>query len=509
MCNSTAVRVGAGLRSLVRLRLLFATVTALLAVLGMTERAQAIPSFSRKYETSCQTCHIQYPVLNAFGEAFRRNGYRFPSQGGSVDSDAAKAETIAMGQPENADSFPNSVLPSQISKNIALSAVVNSSLPFSLPDSDLRKSSGNAINLGNLQGPISLYAAGSITDNITYFAKATILPGYSTVGPAYLLWNDVLGPRHSVNLWVGRLVAPQLTSFVSTGAYLADKAFPTVSVAALFNGNHSFVLGQGPSNGAELNGILWHRFAYSVGWLASSVQTGLKTPTSQDFYGHLGTKIGGGSLDGEEVSSQANVDLLRSWAETSLTFDVFAYRGLSVADNFTNYPTLTGQRNEIEAVGVATRLQLGSFTANVILQEQNHFRPYAGGNPTPANPPIQPVSLPGVPDNSTGRGFVSAAELSYVVFPWLVPAIRAERTDLDSSHGSATFSRLMPGVSALLRPNLRLYVYADMQSAYRTPPQPNGLSNTWVAASGTAEPPRPHGERKSVEAIVANVSFGF
>jgi hypothetical protein len=239
------------------------------------------------------------------------------------------------------------------------------------------------------------------------------------------------------------------------------------------------------------------------------VQTGLKTPTSQDFYGHLGTKIGGGSLDGEEVSSQANVDLRRSWAETSLTFDVFAYRGLSVADNFTNYPTLTGQRNEIEAVGVATRLQLGSFTANVILQEQNHFRPYAGGNPTPANPPIQPVSLPGVPDNSTGRGFVSAAELSYVVFPWLVPAIRAERTDLDSSHGSATFSRLMPGVSALLRPNLRLYVYADMQSAYRTPPQPNGLSNTWVAASGTAEPPRPHGERKSVEAIVANVSFGF
>lgn len=45
--------------------------------------AAAVPSFSRKYQTSCLTCHTVYPVLNPFGEAFRRNGYRMPSQHGS------------------------------------------------------------------------------------------------------------------------------------------------------------------------------------------------------------------------------------------------------------------------------------------------------------------------------------------------------------------------------------------------------------------------------------------
>ena len=33
--------------------------------------ASAVPAFSRKYETACQTCHVGFPKLNPFGEAFR------------------------------------------------------------------------------------------------------------------------------------------------------------------------------------------------------------------------------------------------------------------------------------------------------------------------------------------------------------------------------------------------------------------------------------------------------
>ena len=40
--------------------------------------AKAIPAFARKYQTSCTTCHTAFPKLNPFGEAFRRNNYRFP-----------------------------------------------------------------------------------------------------------------------------------------------------------------------------------------------------------------------------------------------------------------------------------------------------------------------------------------------------------------------------------------------------------------------------------------------
>jgi hypothetical protein len=55
---------------------------ALLAIFGslvaVAPPAAAIPVFARKYGTSCQTCHTIYPKLTPFGEAFRRNGFRFP-----------------------------------------------------------------------------------------------------------------------------------------------------------------------------------------------------------------------------------------------------------------------------------------------------------------------------------------------------------------------------------------------------------------------------------------------
>ena len=35
-------------------------------------RAQAIPAFSRKYQTSCSTCHNNFPELNDFGVAFKK-----------------------------------------------------------------------------------------------------------------------------------------------------------------------------------------------------------------------------------------------------------------------------------------------------------------------------------------------------------------------------------------------------------------------------------------------------
>lgn len=40
--------------------------------------AYGIPAFARKYQTSCATCHVAFPKLNAFGESYRRNGFQFP-----------------------------------------------------------------------------------------------------------------------------------------------------------------------------------------------------------------------------------------------------------------------------------------------------------------------------------------------------------------------------------------------------------------------------------------------
>src|SRR5271166_2283672 len=93
---------------------LVAAAVAALVYFSVAGEARAVPSFARKYQTSCQTCHTVFPVLNPFGEAFRRNGYRFPSQNNSEDSDATKSNQISLGQEEYKKTFPDSVWPDKI-----------------------------------------------------------------------------------------------------------------------------------------------------------------------------------------------------------------------------------------------------------------------------------------------------------------------------------------------------------------------------------------------------------
>ena len=59
-------------------RILFLVVLVILPLTLLPEESSAVPIFSRKYQTSCMTCHVGFPKLNAFGNAFKNNGYRLP-----------------------------------------------------------------------------------------------------------------------------------------------------------------------------------------------------------------------------------------------------------------------------------------------------------------------------------------------------------------------------------------------------------------------------------------------
>lgn len=52
------------------------SLTVALALI-LPARADAIPVFARRYKVSCAVCHNPIPKLNAFGEEFAANGYRF------------------------------------------------------------------------------------------------------------------------------------------------------------------------------------------------------------------------------------------------------------------------------------------------------------------------------------------------------------------------------------------------------------------------------------------------
>jgi predicted porin len=82
-------------------------------------------------------------------------------------------------------------------------------------------------------------------------------------------------------------------------------------------------------------------------------------------------------------------------------------------------------------------------------------------------------------------------ELSYVLFPWMVPAIRVENISLDAQDAtgvslpSVNAWHVMPGVAFLIRPNLKLVVVANWEKANGFPSSSAGDLLPW--AGGTSD----------------------
>ncbi len=52
------------------------TLLAVFLVLGLSQPANALPAFARKYGLRCSACHESWPMLNYFGQKFKDNGYQ-------------------------------------------------------------------------------------------------------------------------------------------------------------------------------------------------------------------------------------------------------------------------------------------------------------------------------------------------------------------------------------------------------------------------------------------------
>lgn len=467
--------------------------------------AEAIPSFARKYQASCITCHTVFPMLNSFGEAFRRNGYRFPSKNGSLDSDAIKAPQIPMGQEEYKKTFPKSVWPSQIVEAVPLSVMVNGGVVMNVPGSDAHDAAGNVFTWNGIFGEAHLFGAGAFSDTLTYFTQLTLTDGGIDLETGYLLWNDIVGPDHLVNLWIGRLFAPQLTSYGLHSSYLSDSYMPSTSIAGLYNPTGTMVPGQGHSDGIELNGIAAHRLGYSMGWLASeSSVAGLKLRNAEELYAHVGFKIGGVSLDGEGASSDPP-DPAKPWAETSLTIDAFGYHGMTAMDNGTNAPTAMAENDKVDTLGGSLHLNLGSLVAMAGAQVERHNRPYPGTAPTAANPPAQSAALPGVPDFTAATAWSQWNEIDYVIFPWFVPGVRTEYVNVAlETGGVASLTRIMPGIATAVRPNVKLTVIGDIEYAHGMPPV-----GSWDPAGGSVLVPTGGNNRFQAEKVMGTFAWAF
>ncbi|MHB8419399.1 MAG: hypothetical protein ACYDCL_15095 [Myxococcales bacterium] len=473
--------------------------------------AQAIPAFARKYQTSCTTCHTAWPSLNPFGEAFRRNGFRFPGD----DKDAIKQEMVKMGVGAYKKVFPDAVWPDVIPDsvplafgfigNAAVAPVAGSSA--TKPSTGLQNGPNGAslttpyFDMSNLVAEAHFWSGGTFNDSLSFFGEVTLTTGSSPVDieRGYLIFDDLLSGvvgQHVFNLLVGKNF-PTLTSFDNHSSYVADGYLPEITVPTMTGAagtttpiNGSFTPGINELGTIELNGVVAGRFDYSVGvnsgtndYVGPNNSTVL--PSAADVYGHVGVKIGGMRLDGEggeQVSS-------KPWAESSLTADVFAYHSEST------YNDDNGNRilDTALTLGGALRGQIGSFGLTLGALDQLHNHPDASGTAVSA---------------LTGWG-----EASYVVWPWFIPALRVEYTRIDGTQdpnfafwSTPVLVRYLPALNFVVRPNVVVQLVAEIDRGNGAPP------GGWSGAGGIIGFPLQASTATSAtefETITANLRYAF
>jgi hypothetical protein len=213
------------------------------------------------------------------------------------------------------------------------------------------------------------------------------------------------------------------------------------------------------------------RVDYAVGVNAGASDTGLpfRTPT-EDVYGRLGFKIGGMREDGE--GSKGPADTFKPWAETALHLYGFAYHSNTFFD--TSDPTaLPPAANDVgTAYGFGGRVQLGSLELNASWYRDRHNHGTDAGTEATAK--------------------VFSSELSYVLFPWLVPAVRVENIALDANDAAGASLpgvnawHVMPGIAFLIRPNVKLVAVANWEHANGFPSSAAtpGTLLPWAGGSG-------------------------
>ena len=193
-------------RGLRRRTTLTPTLFLLMGALLAPHVAQAIPAFSRRYETSCTTCHqYHYPRLNSFGRVFRENGYQWPA--GAEEQFRAK-RTVQPGATNEGLAIFKEVPLSMRGQFFGVGRPVQAATSALADGAAL---SGTYGEEGPVAADLALYSfligGGSITKDVSFFFTWTPFPDPSVHQARIGLHNilkDTLG-EGTLNLRAGAL----------------------------------------------------------------------------------------------------------------------------------------------------------------------------------------------------------------------------------------------------------------------------------------------------------------
>jgi hypothetical protein len=398
--------------------------------------SQAIPAFARKYETSCQTCHVAFPQLTPFGEAFRRNGYRFPS---GTDPDMSKQKDIPLGSEGYKKVFPKAVWPGNLPREMPLAAIAQSELadsPHTKPH----------VQFDGLGSTFELLAAGTFGETISFFNEVPIEfeDGDFHVGVERAFVVVKPTSRPTLLLRVGRFETGMANVSEHRGLF-GDYWLLTrgagVRADSLSGAGNDFAM-EPAQQGFELTGTPGGRFGYTAGVVEGTA--GLPND-AKDFYGRAEYKLGGLRLDGVESGEPSALASPKPWLEKSLTVGAFGYLGKTLLGDATPEP-----EDKFYYAGGDLYANAANFLVRAGYAREHHDAPFEILRESQAD---------------VNHLFVEA---QHIYYPWLFPMLRYERfSSTIAASGAADVkqhdSRLTPGIVTLIRGNVETIVKADIE----------------------------------------------
>ncbi len=498
--------------------LLFAAILVLIftAAFLLPEQGQAIPAFARQYQTSCTTCHSDFPKLNDFGKAFKDAGFKFPAD----DETFIKVPPVMLGSEQQKQLWPKVVWPGSIpglppiglrmntffqvlgkNRNAFAPFLVNgdTGVPALVPKTDFET------------GLFSIFTAGNFGSDIAFWVDDDLsVAGANSnggLGDGYLRFVNVSRfmhlPKDSVSLRVGQfeldLPFSQARSYnISPWDIYTQANFGVVN--SLFPNNAQFVNNTfafaGAGQGIEIaGGHQYGGYHYSIAFINQNTggvpDAGTFVPSAtgsnngglgfssdsnfKDIYARFSYRF---NLERDEQSRRAvqAAGATGPRDHTYLNLGTYYFYGRSVQRisglDSLGSPAILTAREPFYRVG-------GDFSFNY--RNFNIYGLYMYGhdkNLLPVDIDGVPIPLPiltttdavrftgGIPATFSG-GFIQA---DYLAYPWMMLIMRydgvnsnADRLNDASLIGStpflnpfsATRNRITPGVQFLIHSNIK------------------------------------------------------
>jgi len=393
--------------------------------LFIVEEARAIPEFARKYNTGCSTCHSAVPKRNAFGEAFRINGYVMPSK----DKQFIKRQRVALGVEAWKDVWPDAIYPGWLPASFPLSAYIHQRFVYAPHEG------GTKFDF-DMPHELELFIGGTFGKTYSYFAQWVIFEkGENANGlkRAFFQINDIFGPDNAFNIRAGKLETGITEGYVDNNRITLEHA-----MTLDYNATGKWKP-RDQQSGIEARGILNHRFQYVFGVVNGEEVTTNDATDEKDIYGRLGYKFGGLALDGYQPEGMDALPQSNNWGDNSFTIGVYTYKGnyLSDADNDINN---IFKRYGVDAHGNINRFDL---FAGVIFGTDNN--PSGLANGTDLEKELNSIAW-----------FV---EGQYLIYPWLITGIRVGGASSDQNKNDIDkYTLISPNITVLALANVRFTV---------------------------------------------------